>query len=222
MKTHHFHSKLLCQKPMLGQTEWRLQNWLITKSGVLAVTALFFWKICFSLRTSWKELIWCTNDPNVHIRIFRKHWSLILGCFFPVSTLKKQKQLYICHFPPSSSFPRLFRNIRELGAKMHFTDHRRINRIQLFIAIKGNFSSSFFLWTNRSQGKFPRDYLINAANCLQYLHIVKIDIKKWRITCLKWHDNNRVNSHCRNIFCNNVFYGLINKKLVGMVSTNNV
>ena len=38
-----------------------------------------------------KELIWCTNDPNVHIRIFRKHWSLILGCFFPVSILKDFK-----------------------------------------------------------------------------------------------------------------------------------
>ena len=24
------------------------------------------------------------NDPNVPIRIFRKRWSLILGCFFPV------------------------------------------------------------------------------------------------------------------------------------------
>ena len=36
-----------------------------------------------------KELIWCTNDPNVHIHIFRKCWSLILGCFFPVKILKK-------------------------------------------------------------------------------------------------------------------------------------
>ena len=33
-------------------------------------------------------LIWCTNDPNVHIRIFSKHLSLILGFFFPVSILK--------------------------------------------------------------------------------------------------------------------------------------
>ena len=49
---HHFHSKLLCQKPMLRQIEWRLQNGPITKSGVLPVTTLFFWKICFSFRTS--------------------------------------------------------------------------------------------------------------------------------------------------------------------------
>ena len=48
----------------------------------------YIWKICFSFRTSLKELIWCTNDLNVHIRIFRKRWSLILGCFFPVRILK--------------------------------------------------------------------------------------------------------------------------------------
>ena len=44
LKTHHFHSKLLCQKPMLRQIEWRLQNGLITKSGVLPLATLFFWK----------------------------------------------------------------------------------------------------------------------------------------------------------------------------------
>ena len=48
---------------------------------------IFFWKICSSLRTSYKELIWCTNNPNVNIRIFRKRWSLIWGCLFPVSIL---------------------------------------------------------------------------------------------------------------------------------------
>ena len=44
LKTHHCHSKLLCQKPMLRQIEWRLQNGHITESGVLPVTALFFRK----------------------------------------------------------------------------------------------------------------------------------------------------------------------------------
>ena len=57
LKTHHFHLKLLCQKPMLREIKWRLQSGRITKSGVLPVTNLFFWKICFSLRTSQKELI---------------------------------------------------------------------------------------------------------------------------------------------------------------------
>ena len=34
LKTHYFHSKLLCQKPMLRQIEW-LQHVPITKSGAL-------------------------------------------------------------------------------------------------------------------------------------------------------------------------------------------
>ena len=42
IKTHHFHSKLLCQKPMLRDIEWQLQNGPITKSGVLPVSTLFF------------------------------------------------------------------------------------------------------------------------------------------------------------------------------------
>ena len=42
-----------------------------------------FLKICFSLRTSYKGLIWCNDHPNVHIHIFWKCWSFILGCFFP-------------------------------------------------------------------------------------------------------------------------------------------
>ena len=44
-------------------------------------------------------LIWCTNYLNVHIRIFRKRWSLILGCFFPVSILKQVKLIeLISHY----------------------------------------------------------------------------------------------------------------------------
>ena len=67
-KTHHFHIKLPLQKPMLKQTEWWQQNWPITKNRVLPVTNLFFWKFCFSLRTSYKELIWCTKCA--HVRTF--------------------------------------------------------------------------------------------------------------------------------------------------------
>ena len=32
---------------MLRQIKWRLQNGPITKSGILPVTTLLFWKICF-------------------------------------------------------------------------------------------------------------------------------------------------------------------------------
>ena len=34
LKTQHFYTKLLCQKPMLGQIEWGAQNGLITKKVV--------------------------------------------------------------------------------------------------------------------------------------------------------------------------------------------
>ena len=49
---------------------------------------LFFRKFCFSLRTSYKELIWYTKHPNVHIQNFQTRWSFIWDCFFPLSILK--------------------------------------------------------------------------------------------------------------------------------------
>ena len=70
LKTHHFRTKLPYQKPMLP------------------VTTLFFWKLFFSLRTSYKELIWCINDPNANIRVFCKSWNFIWRCFFPLSIVK--------------------------------------------------------------------------------------------------------------------------------------
>ena len=52
---------------MLEQIEWGVQSRVITRKGDLPVTTLFFWKCCFGLRTSLKELIWCTNYSNDHI-----------------------------------------------------------------------------------------------------------------------------------------------------------
>ena len=76
----------------------------------------------------------------------------------------KSKTLCICQFFPSSS--QLFRNIGKFWAKKYFTDHQRANKIQLFVAIKGNFSTLLIFWTNCSGGKFPWDYSINVATCL--------------------------------------------------------
>ena len=53
MKKYHFHPTLSYQKPMLRQIEWSVQNGSFTKNRVLPVTTLFFWKFCFSLRTSY-------------------------------------------------------------------------------------------------------------------------------------------------------------------------
>ena len=51
IKNPTFPYKLLCQKPMLRQIEWGVQNRPIIKNGVLSVTILFFRKFCLSLRT---------------------------------------------------------------------------------------------------------------------------------------------------------------------------
>ena len=88
LKTNHFHPKLPYQKPILRQIKWWRQNGPIPKKGVLPVTTLFFWKFCFSLRTSYEELICYTNNPNDHICTFCNRWSFIWQWFFPVSIHK--------------------------------------------------------------------------------------------------------------------------------------
>ena len=87
LKTSHFHTKLPCQKPMLRQIKWWLQNGPIIKNGVLPVTTLFFENFV-SVRTSFNELICCTNNPKTHICTFWKRWSFIWRSFFPVSILE--------------------------------------------------------------------------------------------------------------------------------------
>ena len=82
LKTKLLHIKLLCQNPMLRQIEWGVQNGPIPKNGVLPVTTSFFLKFCFSLGTSYKELIWYTNHTNVDIHTFRNSWSFIWGYIF--------------------------------------------------------------------------------------------------------------------------------------------
>ena len=76
------------EKPILRQIEWGVQDRPITKNGVLPVTALFFRKFCFNLRTSYKEFIWCTNQLYTHIHTFRKRWSIIWGAFSQWVSLK--------------------------------------------------------------------------------------------------------------------------------------
>ena len=48
---------------------------------------LIFWKFCFNIGTSYKELIWCTKCPNVHVHTFRTSWSFIWAYFNSVSIL---------------------------------------------------------------------------------------------------------------------------------------
>ena len=94
LKNHHFQTKQSYQKPMSSQIKWWVQNGPITKNRVLTVITLFVWKFCFSLRTSYKELIWCTSDSNAHIPTFCIRWNFIRGCFFLVSILKVPQYTY--------------------------------------------------------------------------------------------------------------------------------
>ena len=71
-KTQHLHTKLPCQKPMLRQVAWGVQNGPIPKGFASNYCQI----ILFQLRTSYKEWIWCINNPKC-IHTFRKHWSFI-------------------------------------------------------------------------------------------------------------------------------------------------
>ena len=85
IRLRDFHTKLICQNPMLRQIEWGLKkSRCIAMNGSFASNYLFFWKFCFSSRTSYNELIWWINHLNVYIRNFGKHWSFIRWVLFPV------------------------------------------------------------------------------------------------------------------------------------------
>ena len=79
-------------------------KWAYHKEWSFASNCLFFWKICFSFRISWKELIWYINDPDVHICIFCNCRSLILGCFFPLSILNLDYLIQGTRSSPSEVF----------------------------------------------------------------------------------------------------------------------
>ena len=64
-------------------------KWTYHKERSFARNYLTFLKILFQFEHSYKELIWCTNDPNLHIHTFCERWSFIWRCFSPVSILKK-------------------------------------------------------------------------------------------------------------------------------------
>ena len=59
-------------------------KWTYHKERSFASNCLsFFLRFYFSLRTSYKELICNTNNPNAHICTFCKRWSFILTVLFP-------------------------------------------------------------------------------------------------------------------------------------------
>ena len=62
------------------------QDGPITKSGVSPVTTLVFRKFCFSLRTSYKEMIWCTKHPcpcSYFSKALEFYLRMLFPCEFP-------------------------------------------------------------------------------------------------------------------------------------------
>lgn len=64
-------------------------------------------------------------------------------------TIFKAKHFEIVSF---SFFCQTFRNIEELEAKIYFTDHQTVKKIQLFVANKRKFFTSILL-NNLAKGK---------------------------------------------------------------------
>ena len=74
-------------------------KWTYHKEGSFTSNYfIFFWKFCFRLRTSSKELTWCTNHLNAHVRTFCKRWSFIWRYFFPVRSLMSQTETAISSY----------------------------------------------------------------------------------------------------------------------------
>ena len=69
-------------------------KWTYRKERSFASNYFIFWRFCFSLRTSYKDLIWYNNDPNAHIRTFCKRWRFVWRCFFPVSFHKSENSFF--------------------------------------------------------------------------------------------------------------------------------
>ena len=96
--------------------------------------------------------------------------------------------LLLCH---------IFPEYRRIRSKKIFLNRWAANAIQLFVAIKGNFSGPLFFRTSRTKGKFPRDYLTDVVTCL---FACKIDIKLWTKTCPNCQNLRiKTNNPCCNI-----------------------
>ena len=82
-----FPYKLPYQKSMLRQIEWWAQNGAITKNEVLPVTTLFFWKFCFSLRTSYRSWFDVRKTQMPTLLLSVSTGVFIFRSFFPVSII---------------------------------------------------------------------------------------------------------------------------------------
>ena len=89
LKMQHFRAKLPCQKPMLRQIKWGVQDGPITKNKVLAVTTSVFRNFCFSLRNSYKKSWFGVPTTEMSIFMFFKNVGVLFeGAFSVWESLK--------------------------------------------------------------------------------------------------------------------------------------
>ena len=62
--------------------------WTYHKERSFASNCFNFPKILFQFKILYKDLIWCTNQPNVNIHTFWKRWDFTWVNFFLVSIFK--------------------------------------------------------------------------------------------------------------------------------------
>ena len=51
-------------------------KWIYHKERIFLSNYFIFWRFCFSLRTSYKELISCTQEPKCPYSYFNKLWNM--------------------------------------------------------------------------------------------------------------------------------------------------
>ena len=81
----HFHTRLLCQKPLLRQSKWRVQQWTYNKERSFDIYYFIF------LNNLVKRVDLKYQPQKCPYSYFLKaleRWSFIWGCFFPMSILK--------------------------------------------------------------------------------------------------------------------------------------
>ena len=71
------HIRSQCETNRMMNTKWAYH-----KERSFASNYFIFLKICFNLKTNYKELIWCTNNPNVHSRTFCKRTGVLFDGAF--------------------------------------------------------------------------------------------------------------------------------------------
>ena len=82
-----FSSKIAPSEANVKINSMATTKWTYHKEWSFARNCFIFLESLFQFQNLLSRVNLMYNDPNIHNHIFRKHQSLILGCFFPVTIL---------------------------------------------------------------------------------------------------------------------------------------